>query len=104
MQHRPSVRKNRQTTKLRMVFDASCKGKSKQSLNDTLNPGPSLILLLSDVLLRFCLFNYVTIGDSEKSFLQISISLEDRNFVRFVWFKDINTLDFDNFENNELIE
>ena len=102
--HRPVVKENRQTTKVRMVFDASCKGKSKQSLNDTLNSGPSLTPLLSDVLLRFHSFNYFTTGDLEKSFLQISISPEDRNFVRFIWFKDINNLDFDKFENNELIE
>ena len=56
------------------------------------------------VLLRFRSFNYVTIGDLEKPFLQISISPEDRNFVRFIWLKDINNLDLDNFENNELIE
>ena len=87
-----------------MDFDASWKGKSKQLLNDTLNPGPSLTPLLSDVLLRFHLLNNVTIGDLEKSFLQISISPEDRNFVCFIWFKDINNFDFDNSKNNELIE
>ena len=102
--HRPVVKENRQTTKVRMIFDASCKGRSKQSFNDTLKPGPSLTPLLSHVLLRFRSFNYVTIGDLEKPFLQISISPEDRNFVRFIWLKDINNLDLDNFENNELIE
>ena len=66
--------------------------------------GPSLTPLLSHVLLRFRSFNYVTIGDLEKPFIQISISPEDRNFVRFIWLKDINNLDLDNFENNELIE
>ena len=54
---RPFVKGNRQTTKVRMLFDASCKGKSKQLLNDTLNPGPSLTPLLSAVLLRFRSFN-----------------------------------------------
>ena len=64
--HCPVVKENRQTTKVSMVFDASCKGKSKQSLNDTLNPGSSLTPLLSDVLLRFRSINYVTIGNLEK--------------------------------------
>ena len=100
MPHHPFVKENRQTTKVHMIFDASCKEKSKQSLNDTLNPGQSLTPLLSDLSLRFCSFTYVTIGDLERSFLQISISPEDRNFVRFIWFKDINNLDFHNFENN----
>ena len=33
------MKENLQTTKVRMVFEVRCKGKSKQSLNDTLNPG-----------------------------------------------------------------
>ena len=102
--HHQVVQENRQPAKVRMVFHASCKGKSKQSLNDTLNPEPSLTPFLSYVLVRLCSFNYVTIGDLEKSFLQISISPEDRNFVHFIWFKDISNLDFDNIENNELIK
>ena len=55
--HRLVVKENRQTTKVRMVCDANVKGKSKISLNDTLNPGPSLKSLLPDVLLPFRSFN-----------------------------------------------
>ena len=53
--HRSVVKENRQTTKVRMVFDASCKGRSKQSFNDTLKSGPSLTPLLS----RFITISFV---------------------------------------------
>ncbi|XP_066912732.1 uncharacterized protein [Clytia hemisphaerica] len=50
--HRPVVREDKQSTKVRIVFDASCKSyKGGESLNDTLNPGPSITELLGDVLL-----------------------------------------------------
>ena len=59
--------------------------------------------LLTDVLLRFHSFNYVLVGDIEKAFHQISLNPDHRNLVRFLWFKDIENLDFERFENNQLI-
>ena len=103
--HRPVIRDSKASTKIRIVFDASCKS-SKQgpSLNDVLEAGPSLTPLLQDVLLRFRGFNYAIIADIEKAFLQIHLAPEHRDYVRFLWFKDFNNIDFDNFENNELVE
>ena len=59
--------------------------------------------MLTDVLLRFHSFNYVLVGDIEKAFHQISLNPDHRNLVRFLWFKDIENLDFERFENNQLI-
>ena len=88
-----------------MVFDASCKSRlNGPSLNDILYSGPSLNSLLYDVMLRFRSYNHVVIADIEKAFLQISLSPEHRDLVRFLWFENINDIDFENFENNQLLE
>ena len=49
-------------------------------------------------------FIFVSIGDLEKSFLQISLSPQDRDFIRFIWLKDTANVDFENFENNAFVE
>jgi len=102
--HKAVVRNDKITTKTRMVFDASAKEKHEFSLNECLATGPSLTPSLFGVLTRFRSYNYVVVGDIEKAFLQISIRPEDREYVRFLWFKDPENIDWANFENNALIE
>ena len=51
--HQAVIRENAETTKLRIVYDASAKlTKGSKSLNNCLHTGPSLTPLLYDVLLR----------------------------------------------------
>ena len=89
--HHQVLRPERETTKLRVVFDASAKWKGEGlSLNDVLDPGPSLLPLLYDILLRFRVGKVVLIGDIEKAFLNISIAPEHRDFLRFLWVDDVN--------------
>ena len=104
MPHKPVVRPDRSTTKVRMVFDASSKARQNPSVNDCLFAGPLLTTPLIDVLLRFRAYNYVVIGDIEKAYLQIQLEEKHRDLLRFLWFKDIKNLDPDNFENNEIQE
>ena len=86
--HRPDIRDDKESTKLRIVFDASCESYiGGKSLNDVLFPGPSLTELLGDVLLRFRSCNYVFAAENEKTFLQIGITPEYRDFIRFLWFE-----------------
>ena len=103
--HRPVIREDKETTKNRIVFDASCKRRVEEpSLNDIIEAGPSLKPLLTDVLLRFRSLNYVLVADIEKAFHQISLNPNHRNLVRFLLFKNIENLDFERFENNRLID
>lgn len=51
------------TTKVRVVFDASCKTSSGLSLNDCLMVGPNLQQDLLSILLRFRTFKYVITAD-----------------------------------------
>ena len=53
--HRPVIRSDKQTSKVRTVYDASSKIGNSPSLNDYLLPGPSLFESLLGVLIRFCL-------------------------------------------------
>ena len=55
--HKPVVRDEKATTKLRIVFDASAEAKGSHSLNDCIYPGPSLTGTLFGVWLRF---GYIT--------------------------------------------
>ena len=51
--HQAVCRENSETTKVRVVYDASCKdGKTSTSLNDCLHKGPALTPLIFDILLR----------------------------------------------------
>jgi hypothetical protein len=76
--------------KLRIVYDASAKLKSGQSLNDLLYAGPSLTGNLVAMLLNFRLHPIALLADIEKAFLNILLDLADRDLVRFLWVEDIN--------------
>lgn len=101
--HRPVIDDRRTTTKIRMVFDASVSSNGP-SLNECLHPGPSLTSSLYGTLLRFCSFNYAVVTDIKQAFLQINLDESHRNYVRFIWFKDANNVNFEQFENNPLVE
>jgi len=72
------------TTKLRAVFDASCKTTYGQSLNDQLLPGPKLYPLLSTVLNRFRMHQISLTADISKMFWEILLHPEERDFHRFL--------------------
>ena len=87
--HMAVVREESETTKVRIVYNASCKErKSGTSLNDCLHVGPALTPLIFDILLRFRENRIALIGDIEKAFLNIEVCPTDRDCLRFLWFKD----------------
>ena len=73
------------TTKIRVVFDASAKSFTGVSLNDTLMVGPTVHPTLIDVLLRFRQHRVALTSDISKMYRAIELTLEDRDFHRFVW-------------------
>ena len=53
MPHKPVIRESVTSTKIRMVFDASCKPTvTDYSINECMNPGPPTQPLLCDILIR----------------------------------------------------
>ena len=90
MPHRPIIRQDKSTTKIRIVFDASSKDKNEKSLNECLFSGPNLNPNILDIILRFRLHQIAFVSDIERAFLQIQVAEEDRNFLRFLWFDNMS--------------
>eukprot|EP00112_Aurelia_sp_Birch-Aquarium-sp1_P016020 Seg3592.2 transcript_id=Seg3592.2/GoldUCD/mRNA.D3Y31 product="hypothetical protein" protein_id=Seg3592.2/GoldUCD/D3Y31 len=82
--HFAIVRPDKETTKTRIVFDASAKYNGT-SLNDAICQGPKLQRDLVDVLLRFRRFPVALVCDIAEMYLRIGISPEDRQFHKFLW-------------------
>ena len=83
------VKRDSETTNLRVVYDASSKpSKAENSLNDCLLKGPSLTPKLFDVIIRWRIHLVAFICDIQKAFLQINVAEKDRDVLRFLWFDD----------------
>ena len=82
--HFPVMRFDKDTTKIRIVFDASAKCQGT-SLNDAIHQGPKLQRDLFDVLLRFRRFPVAIVCDIAEMYLRIGISHEDQPYHRFLW-------------------
>ncbi|XP_077341416.1 uncharacterized protein LOC143986884 [Lithobates pipiens] len=72
---------------IRVVFDSSAKFKGV-SLNDDLLTGQELNNKLLGVLLSFCKDSIAFIADIQQMFHCFMVREEDRNFLRFLWFRD----------------
>ena len=89
--HHAVLKPERNTTKVRIVYDASAKTKkSNLCLNDCLHKGPIILEDLCGLLMRFRTRRFGIIADIEKAFLQVAIQPEERDVTRFFWLKDIN--------------
>lgn len=71
------VRFDKSTTRFRVVFHASFKGRAGKSLNDILMVGPTIQLCLFDVILRFRRHNKAFVADIEKMCRQILVAKAD---------------------------
>ena len=87
--HKPVIKESFETTKMRVVYDASARAEpSAPSLNDCLNPGPSLQNKLWDVLVQQRAFPVMVSSDIRQAFLQIRVKEAERDVLRFHWRKD----------------
>ena len=89
MPHKAVIRESAQTTKVRIVNDASAKpNSSSASQNDCLEPAYKN--LLWDILVRTRLRPVLLCGDIEKAFLLIRIRENDRDALQFDWIQNCN--------------
>ena len=86
--HHAVIRKDKETTKLRIVYDASARNHGP-SLNDCLHAGPKLQQRILDILLMFRTYRVAFAADIEKAFLNIAVAPEDRDVLRFLWVADL---------------
>ena len=90
--HKAVIREQAESTKLRIVYDASARASTESpSLNDCLEVGPPLQPLLFDVILRNRMKPIALTGDLKQAFLQIRIAEQDRDAMRLHWLSDLET-------------
>ncbi|XP_045541464.1 uncharacterized protein LOC123722956 [Papilio machaon] len=88
--HHAVVREDKDTTKVRCVFDASCKASNNVSLNDCFIIGPKLQQDLRHILMRWRLHPYCVVADIEQMYRQIRVRDEDTDSQRILWRFDPN--------------
>lgn len=88
--HHPVLREEKETTKTRIVFDASCKGTNGISLNDELLPGPVLQEDLRCIIMRWRMHAICFAADIQKMYRMVMIYKEDADFQRILWRNDSN--------------
>ncbi|XP_023318925.1 uncharacterized protein LOC111694561 [Trichogramma pretiosum] len=84
--HHAVIKEASETTKVRVVFDASAKTSTGISLNDVLMVGPTIQDTIMEQLLRFRTHRYVITADIEKMYRQILIHPDDRKFQKTFWY------------------
>ncbi|XP_033100194.1 uncharacterized protein LOC117103698 [Anneissia japonica] len=72
---------------VRIVFDCAAKWRGT-SLNDNLIKGPEMTSNLVQVLLRFRQERIALVADVESMFHQVQVRPEDRDNLRFLWWKN----------------
>ena len=87
--HHGVIRVDKETTKLRIVFDGSARDHNSCSLNDCLEKGPNLTPHVFDILVKFRVYLTGLTADIEKAFHQIAVDPRDRDMLRFLWFDDM---------------
>ncbi|XP_052858280.1 uncharacterized protein LOC128266046 [Drosophila gunungcola] len=83
--HHGVLRSESMTTKLRVVFDASCKTTSNISLNELLMIGPSIQQNLILSLLAIRLHRHALVADICKMYRQFEISPDDLMYQLVLW-------------------
>ncbi|XP_055605279.1 uncharacterized protein LOC129753489 [Uranotaenia lowii] len=83
--HHPVFKEASTTTKVRVVFDASCKTTSGYSLNDMLLVGPVVQQDLLSITLRFRTKAIALVADIEKMYRQVNLHPDDQPFHRILW-------------------
>ncbi|XP_045453765.1 uncharacterized protein LOC123663070 [Melitaea cinxia] len=91
--HHAVVRNDKVTSKVRVVFDASCSGTNGVSLNNDLLVGPSLQNTLRHIVMRWRKHPICLVADIVKMYRQVKVNLEDADeFQRILWRDESGTI------------
>ena len=86
MPHKPIIKESAASTRIRMVFDASCKlTVADYSINECVNPGPPTQPLSWDIRIRSRMAPVCIVGDVTEVFLQIESHEDDKDASRFIY-------------------
>ncbi|XP_065081813.1 uncharacterized protein LOC135704278 [Ochlerotatus camptorhynchus] len=84
MPHHAVVREESTTTKLRVVFDASCKTPEGPSLNDALMVGPTVQQEIRSIIMRSRIRRIMVIADAKQMYRQVLVDERDTPLLRIV--------------------
>ncbi|GBN75246.1 hypothetical protein AVEN_61490-1 [Araneus ventricosus] len=85
MPHRGVVKELKETTKLRICYDASSKANNEMSLNNPLDCSPNLNPDLIKIILKFGYYPIEFCADIQGEFLEVGIVEEERKFLQTLW-------------------
>jgi len=83
--HHAVIKTESETTRLRVVFDASAKTSSGLSLNDVQIIGPTIQQDLFNILTRFRQYVYALTADISKMYRQVRVQTEHCSLQRILW-------------------
>ncbi|XP_034828817.2 uncharacterized protein [Maniola hyperantus] len=83
--HHAVIRNDKTTSKVRIVFDAACKGIHGKSLNDDLLVGPRLQPDLRHLIMRWRTHVICFTADVIKMYRQILVDKADTDYQRLLW-------------------
>jgi hypothetical protein len=83
--HHAVIREDKSTTKVRVVFDASCKNVKGVSLNDLLMTGPTLQPDLRHIIMCWRSYPVCLVADIIKMYRMVRVAEEDTDFQRILW-------------------
>ncbi|XP_064292696.1 uncharacterized protein LOC135309931 [Plodia interpunctella] len=95
--HHAVVREDKDTSKVRVVYDASCKGRNGVSLNDELMVGPQLQAELRHLIMRWRMHKISIVADIIKMYRQVLVDRRDTVFQRILW-RDKPNNDLEEYE------
>ena len=79
----PVIDRTRESTKMRMVFDAAAKDREGKSLNSEIENTPNRLNDLLLILLRFRSYKTAVTADISEMFLRIKMEEQDKKYHRF---------------------
>ncbi|GBM85878.1 hypothetical protein AVEN_89750-1 [Araneus ventricosus] len=91
MPHLGVVKELKETTKLRICYDASSKANNEMSLNNRLDCSPNLNPDLLKIILKFGFYTIEFCADIQREFLKVGIVEEERKFLQTLWIEEGGT-------------
>lgn len=86
--HHAVIREDKETTKVRVVFDASSKGYNGSSLNEHLLVGPVLQPDLRTLLIKWRTHRICIVADIIKMYRQVRVAPQHTDLQRIIWRDD----------------
>lgn len=83
--HHPVIKESSTTTKIRAIYDASCKTTNGNSLNSQLLIGPTIQTDLFSLFIQWRRYEYAISGDIEKMYRQVWMNPIHSEYQRILW-------------------